>query len=121
MHELSVCQALLTEVSRLSRDHGDATVRRIVLRCGPLSGVEPELLRRAFEVARAGGIASAATLEIEATPVRVECRDCDTQGDVPPNKLVCPACGSWRTRVVAGEDLLLQRLEFSAPATAAAA
>ena len=121
MHELSVCQALLMQVGRLSRDHPEAPVRRIVLRWGPLSGVEPELLRRAFEVARAGGVAAGATLDIETHPVRVECRDCDAQGETPPNKLLCPACGSWRTRVIAGEELLLQRVDFEAAPAAAAA
>lgn len=119
MHELAVSQALLTQVDRVARQHGGAPVRRVVLRWGPLSGVEPELLRRAYEVARAGGIASEATLEIERMPVRVECRDCGVDREVPAQRLVCPVCGSWRTRVVSGTELLLQRVELDAPAAAA--
>lgn len=119
MHELAVCQALLTEVERAARAAGAVAVRRVVVRVGPLSGVEPALLARAFEVARAGGIAEAAGLDIEAAPVRVRCHDCDTEHEVPPNRLLCGACGSWRTELRAGDELVLRRLEFTAAPAAA--
>ena len=113
MHELAVCQALLTEVGRVARNTvGAGAVRRVVVSVGPLSGIEPQLLARAFDVARAGGIAAAAELSIEPAAVRVECQECRHQAEVPPNRLLCPRCGSWRARVLAGEELVLQRLEF---------
>jgi hydrogenase nickel incorporation protein HypA/HybF len=118
MHELAVCQALLTEVERAAGQAGAAAVRRVLVRIGALSGVEPQLLARAFEVARAGGIAAAAELSLEVTPVRVRCRDCGAEHEVPPNRLLCPACGSWRTALRAGDELVLQRVEFTARAAA---
>lgn len=119
MHELAVCQALLTEVERSARQAGAATVRRVVVRVGPLSGVEPELLARAFEVARAGSIAATAELALQRAPARVRCRDCGSEHEVPPNRLLCGACGSWRTDLRAGDELVLQRVEFAAAAAAA--
>jgi hydrogenase nickel incorporation protein HypA/HybF len=112
MHELAVCQALLVEVERVAREAGAAGVRRVVLRVGPLSGVEPALLHRAFDVARAGGIAAAAELSFEAAAVRVRCRECSAEGEVPANRLLCPHCGSWRTELRAGDEMVLQRVEF---------
>jgi len=112
MHELAVCQALLTEVERLARERDGATVTRIVLRVGPLSGIEPQLLERAFTVARAGGVAARATLHIETMPVRIRCLACDVESETLPNHLVCPHCGGWRTQLVNGDELLLQTLEF---------
>ena len=47
MHELSVCGALLDEVSRLAMQHGASAVSMVNLRLGPLSGVEPALLQAA--------------------------------------------------------------------------
>ena len=119
MHELAVCQALLTEVGRVARDAGAGPVRRVVLRVGPLSGVEPALLSRAFEVARAGGVADRAELCIEPAAVRVRCRDCGAESEAPPNRLLCADCGSWRTELRAGDELVLQRVEFAAAAAAA--
>ena len=118
MHELAVCQALLTEVGRVARDAGAGPVQRVVLRVGPLSGIEPELLSRAFEVARAG-IADRAELCIELSPVRVRCHDCGAEREVPPNRLTCRDCGSRHTELRAGDELILQRVEFAAAAAAA--
>jgi hydrogenase nickel incorporation protein HypA/HybF len=112
VHELAVCQGLLREVDRVAAEHGAASVERIVLQVGGLSGVEPPLLQRAFEVARAGTIAALAELEIRAGPVVVECRQCGTRGEVPVNRLLCPACRDWRVRVVEGEELLLLNVEI---------
>jgi len=122
MHELAVCQALLNEVQRVAGATPAGPVMRVTLRIGPLSGVEPHLLQRAFEVARAGGIAAEAELRIEPAPVRVECLLCHGVSDAAPNRLLCAHCGAWRTRVVAGDELVLQRVEFRpAPAVSQAA
>lgn len=115
MHELAVCQALLTEVERVAREAaGAGPLARILVRIGPLSGVEPRLLERAFGVARAGTLAADATLCIEDASVRVECLECHRQSDASANRLLCAHCGHWRTRVVSGDELTLQRLEFGA-------
>lgn len=118
MHELAVCQALLTEVERVARDAGGGAVRRVVLRVGPLSGVEPALLARAFEFARTG-LAAGAELSLEAIGVRIECLACGAESDATPQRLRCGACGGARTRLRSGDELVLQRVEL-APAQAAA-
>ncbi len=119
MHELAVCQALLTEVQRVAREARAGAVRRVVLRVGPLSGVEPQLLARAFDIARAGGNAAQAELHIEPAAVRVRCLECDAEQDATARRLVCGRCGSFRTRLLAGDELILQRVEFAAAAAAA--
>ena len=112
MHELSVCQGLMRQVDHLAAAHGAAAVERIVLQIGALSGVEPPLLERAFEIARAGTVAAAAELEIRTGPVVVECRECGGKSAVPPNRLLCSYCGEWRVRLVEGEELVLLSVEL---------
>ena len=112
MHELAVCQALLTEVQRIAADARGGAVSRIVLRVGPLSGIEPELLARAFDVARAGSIAARAELRIEPAAVRVRCLECDAESIATASRLLCGRCGGFRTRLLEGDELVLQRLEF---------
>ena len=112
MHELAVCQALLMEVQRVARESHARAVVRIVVQVGPLSGLEPQLLVRAFEIARIGSVAEEAELHIEARPVRILCLDCDAPSDTAPNRLLCPRCGGWHTRLVSGDELILRRLEF---------
>lgn len=113
MHELAVCQGLINELERLAKQHNAGRIDSIVLSIGPLSGVEPDLLKRAFEIARLDTVAKDAELEIETGPVVVECRSCGANGEVRPNYLLCPSCGDWQVNMKQGDELLLLRLEVS--------
>lgn len=113
MHEMSICQGLISQVESIARDKGASQVDSIVLSIGPLSGVEPELLERAFVVAKAGTVAGNAKLEIETGPIVVECRICGASGEAVVNRLICASCNSWQVDLKQGDELLLMRLELS--------
>jgi hydrogenase nickel incorporation protein HypA/HybF len=113
MHELSICQGLMTKVEQVALENGAALVNTIFLSVGPLSGVEPPLLKRAFEITRLGTIAESAELDIQTGPVIVECSKCGASSEVRLYHLVCGSCGNWRVRVTQGEELLLLSLELS--------
>ena len=112
MHELSVCQALLGQVAEIAERRGASAVERITIEVGPLSGIEPGLLASAFATLRAGGCAAQARLSIESTGVSISCLDCGERTPVEPNRLVCGACGGFRTRIIAGDELRLRGLEL---------
>lgn len=112
MHELAICQALMSRIEILAKEHGSEILERIVLQVGPLSGAEPELIRHAFPLVAEGSVAATATLDIEVSPVAIFCRQCGAAAEVSPASLACPACGAWQTELVAGDELILQRLEF---------
>ena len=82
----------------------------IYVRVGPLSGVEGPLMENAFPIAAAGTIADSATLHLESMPVRVRCEECGAESEVPMNRLTCKDCGDWRTTLVSGDELILQRV-----------
>lgn len=107
MHELSVCQGMLSQVLAVAEEHGAHAVTRVTLRVGPLSGVEPRLLEQAFPVASAGTLASGAELVIEEEPITVQCRRCGAVTAANIQRLVCGACGDWRTQLTGGDELLL--------------
>lgn len=119
MHELSVCLALLAQVERIAAEHGADSVLTIHVRVGPLSGVEPDLLRHAWPLAATGSTAANATLDIATDEIHVCCTQCGRESVVSPNRLLCAHCGDFRTRVVTGDDLLLERVELPNPAPAA--
>ena len=112
MHELSVCQALLTQVEQLAREQGARQVVKVSLGIGPLSGVEPALLSQAYPIAAAGTVAENSELVIEERPVRVHCSQCGKDSDATANRLLCAHCGDWRTELLSGDDLLLMQVEF---------
>jgi hydrogenase nickel incorporation protein HypA/HybF len=113
MHELSICQGLMTKVEEVALENRATAVETIFLSVGPLSGIEPSLLKRAFEIARLDTIAESAELEIQTGPIMVECNECGASSEVRLYHLVCGSCGNWRVRVTQGEELLLLSLELS--------
>lgn len=113
MHELAVCQALLDQVHALARQENATAVTAITIEVGPLSGVEPDLLSRAYGLARINSLAHDAELIVNTSPVRVDCEACGTETVASTNNLVCGNCGNWRTRLVAGDELTLVRVEMS--------
>ncbi len=113
MHELSVCQGMLNQVTTIAREHRAESVSRITIRIGPLSGVEPRLLKEAFPIARAGSVAAEAELIIEELSVRVHCTNCGADSDASPSRLLCAECGDWKTQVIGGDELLLVSVELN--------
>lgn len=112
MHEMSVCLSLLRQVERIAAQHGASAVAKIHLKVGPLSGIEATLLRRAYPVAVAGTVAEDAELLIDTAEVIVRCTQCGDTSTVAPNRLLCAACGDFRTRVVSGDEMILESVEL---------
>ncbi len=115
MHELALCEALLRQVEEIAEQHRARSVTRILVRYGPLSGVEPALLQQAYTIAAAGTRAAEADLVLEESPVRVRCDACGAETDAAVNRLICGACGDWHTRLVSGDEMLLASLELDVP------
>mgnify|MGYP001557360193 FL=1 len=116
MHELAICQALMNQVESIAAERNARSVVSIVVGMGPLSGVEAQLLKHAYPVASAGSIAEGARLVVEKLPVRIKCTQCGNESDALPNKLVCKACGDWRTTLISGDELILMRVELETAA-----
>lgn len=112
MHELSVCLSILDQVRSLAAERNADRVQRIELRIGPLSGVEVELLRSAWPMASAGTIAAEADLQIDEADIVVRCETCHVETPAAANRLVCGECGDFRTTVISGDEMILQRVEL---------
>ena len=112
MHELSVCLALLREVERIAGENNAGRVTRIVVTVGPLSGVEADLLRNAYPLAVAGTIAEDAEFQIDVAAIVVKCTQCGAESSAKPNRLLCGECGDYRTKLVSGDEMVLQSLEL---------
>ena len=112
MHELSVCLSILDQVRSIAAEHNADRVERIELRIGPLSGVEADLLRSAWPMAAAGTIAVDASLQIDEVAIVVRCETCAAETPAVANRLVCGACGDYHTKVISGDEMILQRVEL---------
>jgi hydrogenase nickel incorporation protein HypA/HybF len=115
MHELSIAQALVDQVTAVAKDAGSSRVSAVHVSVGALSGVDPEALRMAFPFAAEGTSVGGAALDITAVPAHLHCHACgiDATPDFPI--YVCEACGSCDVRLTGGQDLLLTAVEVDAP------
>jgi len=112
VHELSVCLSILDQVRSIAADRNANSVQRIELRIGPLSGVEADLLRSAWPMASAGTLAVDADLVIDEAEIVVRCATCGAETPAAANRLVCGDCGDFHTRVISGDEMILQRVEL---------
>ena len=112
MHELSVCLSLMQQVEQIAAEKNALRVTKIVLSIGPLSGVEPELLRHAYPMATADTVAAEAELVMESADIVVRCSQCNAESKATANRLLCAACGDYRTRVISGDELTLMSVEL---------
>lgn len=112
MHELSVCLSLVQQVEKIAHERNACAIDRIMIKVGPLSGIEPELLRSAYPLAAVGTIASDAELIISDAEIVVRCNECGAESTVAVNRLLCSVCGDFRTRLVSGDEMVLQSLEL---------
>lgn len=112
MHELSLCQNLIDQLSELVSRHGAISVARVEVEVGALSGVEGALLANAFGMARLATVAEQAELVTRYVAPRVRCRQCQGEAETPPNNLSCPACNSLDTDLIQGQALILARVEL---------
>lgn len=110
MHEYSLVQALVDDVERQVQGRA-GVVRRVKVRVGALSGVDPELLATAYDTFRPHTVCAEAALELSRVPARWSCTVCGrviAQGE----RLQC--CGS-PARLAEGDDLVLEQLELEVP------
>ncbi len=113
MHELSIIQSLVDRVEREVHKAGARSVKRLEVSVGELSGVEPALLRLAWEAFCEAGVCAGASLSLQVVATRWSCPRC--RHDVPPGtRLWCGTCDVPAT-LVEGGDIILQRVELEVP------
>jgi hydrogenase nickel incorporation protein HypA/HybF len=107
VHELSLCDDLLSQVVAIAAKNNARSVESITVQIGALSGVEPLLLDSAFSMIKVGTVAEQAELILQTSPVIVICQICGAQSEVAANRLLCNACQSHETSLISGDELIL--------------
>jgi len=113
MHELSVCRFLIRKAEEIAAEEGGKKIKLIGVHVGPLAGVEPELLERAFASAKIGTLAAEAELKIRNTPILAKCRKCGAESELKSaNLLTCALCHSGDLQLIGGNELMMASLEL---------
>ena len=114
MHELGLCEDIVAAVEQRAAGRPVARVR---VRVGRLHHVHPEAFDQSYARAATGGAAEGAVAELVLLPVRAHCAACDADAEGDELITACPACGSFDLELTGGEELVLESLEYRAPAT----
>jgi hydrogenase nickel incorporation protein HypA/HybF len=112
MHELSIAQALVTELEVIRRREGVLRILSCRIAVGSLSGVDPQSLSEAFPIVADGSEVAGVVLNIESIPLGVHCEACGQDGRVDGFTVRCLACGSDKVTVTAGRELHLVSVEL---------
>src|ERR1700722_13315934 len=106
MHELSIAMSILEAVEEQSRQRGGARITAVHLKVGPLSGVVPEALQGAFEMAREQSDFADCKLIITETQLLIRCATCQTERSVKSiQQMSCDTCGTPAMDVAGGREL----------------
>jgi hydrogenase nickel incorporation protein HypA/HybF len=114
VHEYSLVEALVRRVEEEAARRRAVAVHAVSVRVGELSGVDPELLRTAYETFRAGTICAAVPLSLSRVEASWSCPACRrpvARGAI----LRCEACGEPARLDDGGDALTLDRIELEVP------
>jgi len=111
VHELSVAHAIVsTVVEALPND--SVRVTSVTVTIGALSGVVPQALEFAYDVAAEGTSLSDAALVIERTPVVIDCELCGRQELPGATDFRCPVCAQPCGTVVSGKEMQITNVTY---------
>ncbi len=113
MHEMGYCEGVLEAVERRAAGR---PVARVGVRIGAVHRVVADVFAQSFQLAAAGGPAAGATTEVVVVPVHGHCMDCRHEFDTPDPAPACPSCGSLDVAVEGGDEVVLEWLQYAAPA-----
>lgn len=112
MHEFSVVQSLLDLIEKHALENKAKSVSKVVIKVGKMSGIEPHLLKIAFDTFKEKTICENAKLEMAIQDVMAKCEDCNKDFSIENNRFICPFCNSYNLQIVDGEDMYLMSLEL---------
>jgi hydrogenase nickel incorporation protein HypA/HybF len=113
MHELGIIQSAIAQAVDSARKAGATRVHRLRLTVGALSGVVPDSLRFAFDLACQDTPAQGAQLDILEVPPACWCEPCQSEFPAPDLLGECPTCHTASSRLTRGTELELTSVEIS--------
>lgn len=107
MHEESLVRSLLAQVEQLRVEHAAEAITCVTVEVGPLSGVEPLLVREAFKRLIVGTPQADMKLVIREVPLTCLCRACGAESRLDSFHFQCPDCGSSSVQITTGDEFRL--------------
>jgi hydrogenase nickel incorporation protein HypA/HybF len=111
MHELSVTESLLEIALRHAPKDSPTRITGLHIVIGQLASIVDDSVQFYWDIIAQGTVAEGARLEFRRIPGELLCQDCNNRFLLSKTELYCPACGSQRFKVVAGEEFYLESID----------
>jgi len=110
MHELSVAMSIVEIALARLKESGGARVTLVKAVIGELSGAMADSVIFCYDAAARGTPAEGSRLEVERTEAEAVCGECSHRFKPLDPLAVCPSCGAFGGRIVAGEELYVDHI-----------
>lgn len=111
MHEFSLAQSLVEQVTDLVVRQGATKVTRIEVSIGAMSGVMKDPFEFCFPEAAKGSCLEGCELSVQEVPLTVVCLDCEAESSPENFDIRCCLCKSQNIKITGGKDFLLNSIE----------
>ena len=111
MHEFSLAQGLVEQITELLVREGAKKVTRVEVSIGAMSGVMKDPFEFCFPEAARNTCLDSCKLVINEVPLKVSCMDCGAES-LPENfDIRCTLCKCQNVKIIEGKDFLLKSIE----------
>ncbi|MFO8235831.1 MAG: hydrogenase maturation nickel metallochaperone HypA [Bacteroidales bacterium] len=111
MHEVAIVNEMFGIMHEVAEQEKLTRIDKVSFSIGTMMQVVPDLFRFAFDSAKEGTIADNADLEIEFLPVRMKCKQCNTEFNIENNVFRCPDCEGVELDLLQGKELYIKSIE----------
>lgn len=118
MHELGIMTGVMEAVETSAKQAGADKVLKVSLSVGEMTEAIEDALRFAFEVLSDQpeyALLSGAQLDIAMIACRSRCLECGAEYEHDRFHMLCPACESFATELIAGRELQIDSIEVDLP------
>lgn len=120
MHELSIADHIVETLTRDLADLPEAVIA-VQIDVGVLSGVVPDALQFAWEIACQDTRFAGSRLRIREIQAVAHCEHCKVDRIIPSiDRMRCPICDRLTPDLVAGKELQIRAVEMADPGAQAA-
>lgn len=112
---MGVTQEILNAITQAAEGAGATRINSVRVTIGELTEIVPDALQFAWEALTPGTLAEASVLEVVETGGRSICLDCTKEFSHDRFERRCTSCGSYATKVISGDELLIDDIDVDLP------
>ena len=113
MHELGVVFHCIEQINSIAAENNVKKIRRVTVEIGEVSTVIPHLFEDVWKWAvKKEDILRECELDIQIVHALTHCDECGTDYPTVKHGKTCPQCGSGKTWLIQGNEMVIKELEI---------